>query len=80
MDGGKCQCDDPAEGEGKFILCLAGPASQRKHGPVESWHGGTDYGQAVEVGPRFGVSDKRVSKLIDKAHELVEEHWAKSSG
>lgn len=73
--GGECQCEDPVEAEGKFILCFAGPASQRKHGPVEAWHGGNDYAQAVKVGECFGISDARASKLIGRAHELVADHW-----
>lgn len=73
--GGECQCEEAVEGEGKFILCFAGPASQRTHGSVDSWHGGRDYVQAVEAAESFGISDERASKLIDKAHELVAEQW-----
>ena len=73
--GCECVCADPVEGEGKFILCFAGPAAQRKHGTYETWHGGHDLARAVEIGDRFSVSDDRVSKLIDRAHELVAEHW-----
>jgi predicted nucleotidyltransferase len=73
--GGEYGCGDPVEEEGKFILCLAGPASQRKHGPTESWHGGGDYGKAAEIALRFGVTDERASKLIEKARELVAEQW-----
>lgn len=73
-DGGRCECEDPPEPEGKLVLCFAGPASQRTHGPVESWHGGGDYGKAVEVG-HSGISDERVRELIDKTYELVVEHW-----
>jgi predicted nucleotidyltransferase len=74
-EGGRCECEDPPEDEGKIVLCFAGPAAQRKHGPGESWHGGGDYGKAAEIALRFGVSDERASKLIDRAHELVAAHW-----
>ncbi len=74
----KCQYENPLEGEPerKIILCFAGPASQRKHGPFEDRQWGSDYAQAVEVAQDFGVSDERVGKLINKTHEFVAEHWA----
>jgi predicted nucleotidyltransferase len=74
--GGETQTAPATEQEGRFIICFAGSAAQRRFGRVEAWHAYSDLGNAIKLAETHEISEDRASELIGKAHELVAEHWA----
>ena len=67
--------------EADIVVCLAGPAAQRRHSPRSwrSWHGASDHERAADLAMRFNGSDEATSAhlawLAVVARDQVDSLW-----